>query len=90
MDIKTLQYLENKVKRGKTIQKSIEILNGYIGRIDKTTTIRFNDDGTGDRLATIEGRYGEVNASIVAELIKAFKEIAEKEIERLKTEFEEL
>ncbi len=86
MDIKTLQYLEGKVEQGKAIQKSIEILNHYIERADETNAVTFTNDRTGDRFVMTEGRQG----AVVAGLIKALKEIAEKEIERLKTEFEEL
>ncbi len=90
MDIKTLEYLEQRVEKSKEIQKSIEILKGRVEKIDEATSVRFRNDRTGDGLANIEGRYGEAYAAIVTALVETFKEVAAEQIEKLEKEFTEL
>ena len=88
MDIKTMEWLRERLKKSDTIRDSIKTLKERIERIDKTTSITFRDND--NWLATIEERYGEIDKAIITVLVEAFKKVATEQIDQLEKEFTEL
>ena len=88
MDIKTMEWLRERLKKSDTIRDSIKTLKERIERIDKTTSITFRDND--NWLATIEERYGEIDKAIITVLVEAFKKVATEQIDQLEQEFTEL
>lgn len=90
MDMKTLEYLEQRVKTGKEIQKSIERLKTRIEKVSETVSITFADEKPCFNLVIIRKECGEIDEAIATALIETFKEVATEQIDRLEKEFAEL
>lgn len=89
MDIKTLEYLEQRVEKSKEIQRSIDRLNICIQRISNATEVEFKNYKMRETTLLLTNA-GDFYENAIKAMTETFKEAAEKEIARLEQEFAEL
>ncbi|CAM5794768.1 hypothetical protein [Brevibacillus borstelensis] len=91
MDIKTLEYMEQRAKQGRQLVEKIERMKGRISLAKKSRGIDLDVNGGTIRTSrSNEKQLTEYAAHVEASMINAFIDVTEAEIKRLEQELADL
>ena len=91
MDMKTMEWMEERLKKGKALQEQINILKNQKERIGTTTVIAFTaNKGYCNAMEVKVPNGNDFGKNVIKETLEVFQKLAAEEIERLEKEFTEL
>ena len=89
MDAKTMEWMKERLRKSEAIRKEIDYLNLCIQKINNATRAEFVNFKMNENTC-LRPDMGDFYRNAITAMAGTFKEVAEKEVERLEKEFAEI